>query len=287
VLAWHEARAQGRSGDLSRAAEELGRRVWEPLRRDLGDARTVLIGPDGSLTAFPFAALPGQRPGTYLIEDLAMGYVDSGRDALKLRKPLESRGPAPGRGGGGFLAVGDVDFRLAPNPAAAPGLPGMPRNPMLAPGGNPRIGNRARIPGVGPMGPGARAGVGGAFGRPVPVDPRAVLPLAPSSRPSFAPLPGTRFEIERARDLFRGAFAEQYDLVMMGGVPTEATIKWELNQPFHWSVVHLATHGRPRRRRRLSAGRPGTSGRRLPFRCPASTSKISRAGANISRALGV
>ena len=66
-------------GALQTAAAELGRRVWEPLRPHLGDARTVLIAPDGGLSFFPFAALPGSRPGSYLIEDLAIGYVASGR----------------------------------------------------------------------------------------------------------------------------------------------------------------------------------------------------------------
>ena len=31
--------------------------------------------PDGALTRFPFAALPGERPDTYLIEDLAVAVV--------------------------------------------------------------------------------------------------------------------------------------------------------------------------------------------------------------------
>ena len=93
---------------LDQTAAALGRRVWEPLRPHLGDARTVLIAPDGGLSFFPFAALPGSRPGSYLIEDLAIGYVASGRSRHRRRcRPHRT-------GRRGLLAVGDVDFQADP-----------------------------------------------------------------------------------------------------------------------------------------------------------------------------
>ena len=90
----------------------MGRLVWGPLRPHLGDARIVLIAPDGSLSFLPFAALPGCKPGSYLIEDLAIGYVASGRSAIE--SLADPQGPA----GRGLLAVGDVHFQ------ADPGQPG-------------------------------------------------------------------------------------------------------------------------------------------------------------------
>ena len=87
----------------------LGRLVWEPLRPHLDGARTVLVAPDGALVRFPFAALPGSRPGSYLVEDLAIGYVASGRqaaaalaDAVGTRRPRAAgrrRHRLPGRPG--------------------------------------------------------------------------------------------------------------------------------------------------------------------------------------------
>ena len=57
------------------AGAELRRLVWEPLAKHLEGTTAVLISPDGALTRFPFSALPGQRPNTYLIEDLAVAVV--------------------------------------------------------------------------------------------------------------------------------------------------------------------------------------------------------------------
>jgi CHAT domain-containing protein len=123
---------------LQTAAAELGRRVWEPLRPHLGDARTVLIAPDGGLSFFPFGALPGSKPGSYLLEDLAIGYVGSGRAAIEAL--ADPQGPA----GRGLLAVGDVDFQ------ADPGQPGPSVRPQL---GVPLVAQRAgfrSLPGTGP-----------------------------------------------------------------------------------------------------------------------------------------
>ncbi len=138
VRSWRRALGARQGGDLQTAAAELGRRVWEPLRPHLGDARTVLIAPDGGLSFFPFAALPGSRPGSYLIEDLAIGYVASGRSAI------EALTDPQGSSGRGLLAVGDVDFQ------ADPGQPGPAARP---PSGVPVVAQRAGfgpLPGTGP-----------------------------------------------------------------------------------------------------------------------------------------
>jgi CHAT domain-containing protein len=125
-------------GALQRATAELGRRVWDPLRPLLGDARTILIAPDGWLSYFPFAALPGSRPGSYLFEDLAIGYVGSGRAAVEdLTNP---EGPY----GRGLLAVGDVDFQ------ADPGQPAPATRPRLGLSVVAQRGGFRPLPGTGP-----------------------------------------------------------------------------------------------------------------------------------------
>jgi CHAT domain-containing protein/Tfp pilus assembly protein PilF len=149
VIAWRQA-LDARQGDaLAAAAAELGRRIWEPLRPHLAGTRTVLVAPDGALVWFPLAALPGSRPGSYLIEDLAIGYVASGRQAVAaLAAPA---GPA----GRGLLAAGAIDFqadpgRSAPAPADRLGLV-----PAALPVVAQRAGFRA-LPATGPEAQSAR-----------------------------------------------------------------------------------------------------------------------------------
>jgi CHAT domain-containing protein len=64
----------------------------------------VLIAPDGELANLPFAALPGKKPGSFLLEQYAFGTVSSGRQLLD--KPAAK--PAAG-----LLALGGVSFGAA------------------------------------------------------------------------------------------------------------------------------------------------------------------------------
>ncbi len=74
-------RPPARSG-FRAAARALDRAVMEPIRPLLGDARHVLLSPEGALNLLPFAALVDER-GRYLIERYAFGYLTSGRDLLR------------------------------------------------------------------------------------------------------------------------------------------------------------------------------------------------------------
>jgi CHAT domain-containing protein len=88
-----------------KAAEQLTKVLWQPLRQHLGDARTVLISPDGVLCGLPFAALPGSKPGSFLLEEVAIGYLTSGKHLLETADPR-----LPGEG---LLALGGLDFGKA------------------------------------------------------------------------------------------------------------------------------------------------------------------------------
>jgi CHAT domain-containing protein len=57
------------------SAAMLRARLWQPLEKALAGMTTVLISPDGVLGQIPFAALPGRKPGTYLIEEVAIGFT--------------------------------------------------------------------------------------------------------------------------------------------------------------------------------------------------------------------
>jgi CHAT domain-containing protein len=114
------AKGDGHSG--VDPAAELRRRLWQPLEKAIGDARLILVSPDGDLGKFPFAALPGTKADTYLIEEREVALV-----AVPQLLP-ELLGPAPQQKQAQaakeianerrrILLVGDADF------GAAPGLP--------------------------------------------------------------------------------------------------------------------------------------------------------------------
>jgi CHAT domain-containing protein len=107
VDAWREAVAAVRTGenaDLDGPARVLARQVWQPLAKHFHGARTVLVAPDGPVCFLPFAALPGKRPGSYLIDEYAIGYLPSARWLVDRLRSGAARARA------GLLGVGDIDY---------------------------------------------------------------------------------------------------------------------------------------------------------------------------------
>jgi CHAT domain-containing protein len=103
-------------------ASTLRRLVWQPLEPHLKDVRTVLVSPDGALLRFPFAALPGSKPNTYLIEEIAMATVAVPQMLPAWLVPAEPAGDTPPNDAApppSLLVVGDVDFGAAPGAAPA------------------------------------------------------------------------------------------------------------------------------------------------------------------------
>ncbi len=49
--------------------------IWQPMEKHLGGAKMVLVSPDGELARVPFAALPGSKKDSYLLEELALAVV--------------------------------------------------------------------------------------------------------------------------------------------------------------------------------------------------------------------
>ena len=101
-----------KTGTLDEAAAELRRLVWQPLAPAVAGAKVVLVSPDGPLARFPLGALPGQQPGTYLLEELTIAVVPV---PLLLLSPGEK--PLAGasrKGEDAMLLVGDVDFAADP-----------------------------------------------------------------------------------------------------------------------------------------------------------------------------
>ncbi len=111
----HEAADSWRHAIAARqpspAAESLRRLVWEPLAKQVPrDTNTVIIAPDGRLTAIPWAALPGDRPGTVLLEQYALATVPHAPFLLdRLTAPTRKADDRDV-----LLAVGGVAYDQAP-----------------------------------------------------------------------------------------------------------------------------------------------------------------------------
>jgi CHAT domain-containing protein/Tfp pilus assembly protein PilF len=105
VRAWRQAIAKG--ADTPADAARVARLVWEPLAQELPrGTTTVYLAPDGELARLPWAALPGKKPGTVLLEELAVAVVPHGPFLLEqLKYP-----PHYPAGAETVLALGGVDY---------------------------------------------------------------------------------------------------------------------------------------------------------------------------------
>jgi tetratricopeptide (TPR) repeat protein len=99
------------------AADVLRRLAWEPLAGLIGhEVQTVYLVPDGALARLPWAALPGSRPGTVLLEQHAIAVVPHGPFLVQ---HLRKAGPAVTTEVK-VLAVGGVQYDVTPAPADRP-----------------------------------------------------------------------------------------------------------------------------------------------------------------------
>jgi CHAT domain-containing protein/Tfp pilus assembly protein PilF len=75
IAAWRQAIASGQEipANLPAKVREL---VWAKVRKNIPDGtRVVYIAPDMGLCSVPWAALPGDKPGTVLLEDFAIATI--------------------------------------------------------------------------------------------------------------------------------------------------------------------------------------------------------------------
>jgi CHAT domain-containing protein len=104
VQRWRETYGDGTNGE--RAATRIRDLVWAPLESLVGDARLLMVSPDGALARFPFAALTVADPQHYLLEDHTIVTIP----APQLLSELRARSfPAKPQ----LVAVGAVDFDVA------------------------------------------------------------------------------------------------------------------------------------------------------------------------------
>jgi len=90
VGAWRAALRDPARTDVRRLARRVDALVMQPVRSRLGEARQLLVSPDGQLHLVPFAALVDEH-GRDLLDRYAISYLTSGRDLLRLRVVRASR----------------------------------------------------------------------------------------------------------------------------------------------------------------------------------------------------
>jgi CHAT domain-containing protein/Tfp pilus assembly protein PilF len=91
IAALREAFADVHRKDVMELARAVDRKIGEPLRTLIGDAKQLLISPDGALNLIPFEALVDER-GQYLVERYSIHYLTAGRDLLRMQVPRTSGG---------------------------------------------------------------------------------------------------------------------------------------------------------------------------------------------------
>ena len=74
--------------------------VWDPLIEAIGDAKRVLVAPDGAIANLAFGALI-DADGAYLLESIEFLYVDTAADLIRSFPAVPTEG---------LLVVGDVEF---------------------------------------------------------------------------------------------------------------------------------------------------------------------------------
>ncbi len=113
ISRWRQAIVGGQE---SPAAADLRKLVWEPLAAHFPKGTTtVYVAPDGSLSFIPWAALPGDRPGTVLLEQYALATIPHAPFLLDRLTAFASS--AHDRTAGLLLAVGGVAYGQKPKSA--------------------------------------------------------------------------------------------------------------------------------------------------------------------------
>jgi hypothetical protein len=97
---------QNRRFEDRTSARELRALLWDKLEPHLKGTKTVLVSPDGVLSRFSWAALPGQTPATYLIEERAVAVVPVPQLLPQLLAASAAKAPLRES----MLLVGDINY---------------------------------------------------------------------------------------------------------------------------------------------------------------------------------
>jgi CHAT domain-containing protein len=106
--------------EASLAPQKLKEQVWDKLAAELPQGtKAVYLCPEGDLARLPWAALPGSKSGSVLLEDLALAVVPSGSWLLEqLVYPQQDAG-----GSDKLVAAGAIEYGTPPPRAKAAYMP--------------------------------------------------------------------------------------------------------------------------------------------------------------------
>ena len=93
-------------------ARRLDQLVMQPVRKLLGQTRSLLIAPDGALNLVPFAALVDEQ-NHFLVENYSISYLTTGRDLLRLQAHPQNKRDA--------IVVANPDFDYPAKAGQTPG----------------------------------------------------------------------------------------------------------------------------------------------------------------------
>jgi CHAT domain-containing protein/Tfp pilus assembly protein PilF len=105
---YRQALRSSNSKDFKQIARTVEAKIIEPVLSLLGEAKHLLISPDGDLNLIPFEALVDAQ-NHFLIENYAFTYLTSGRELLRMQVARESKSKP--------LIVANPFFGVRPNAA--------------------------------------------------------------------------------------------------------------------------------------------------------------------------
>jgi len=90
VVELRRALSNPQSTGVKQLARILDQQIMQPVRKLLGETRTVFLSPDSALNLIPFGALVDEQ-NRFLLENYSITYLTSGRDLLRLQFKAESK----------------------------------------------------------------------------------------------------------------------------------------------------------------------------------------------------
>jgi CHAT domain-containing protein len=114
IADWRREIAEQKTNAKSQPLRQM---LWEKIARHIpADTEAVYIAPDGVLARLPWAALPGRKAGSVLLEEHAVAVVPHGPFLLDGLTGEPAKGPRDET----VLAVGGVDYAAPPPPTKTP-----------------------------------------------------------------------------------------------------------------------------------------------------------------------
>jgi CHAT domain-containing protein/Tfp pilus assembly protein PilF len=209
VKRWRES--FGRKAGKDDPSAKLRSLVWLPLVPLMADRALVLISPNSATAPIPWPALPGAKPGTFLIDERSFAIAPIPRLLVDLSQKDGQNASSPVASS--LLVVGDVDFDAAIGGAAGSKDPGAKSEHEPSSDGAPDAFALAKTTNVAVRG---------------------------SQGLHWSALPGTRDEVTAIRSTFAKQFSAGKSLELAGKRATKSAVQDAASK---FQYLHFSTHG--------------------------------------------